>query len=75
MGHVEVHTGYWWWRNLNERDHLEDLGVGGKGKNVKMDVKDTGSEAADWINLAHGRNIWRAFVNTVMNLQGNLMTS
>jgi hypothetical protein len=41
VGYVEVHTEYWW-RNLKERDHLEDLGVGGKGKNVKMVVKDKG---------------------------------
>ena len=25
----EVHTGYWW-GNLRERNHLEDLGVDGK---------------------------------------------
>jgi hypothetical protein len=37
MRHVEAHTGYWW-RHLKEGDNLEDLGVGGKGKNVK----DTG---------------------------------
>jgi hypothetical protein len=35
--HEEVHTEYWW-RNLKERDHLEDLGVGGIGKNVKIVV-------------------------------------
>jgi hypothetical protein len=34
-GHVacmetgEVHTGFWW-RDLRERDHLEDLGVDGR---------------------------------------------
>jgi len=28
MGRVEVHTGFWW-RNLRERDHLEDSGVDG----------------------------------------------
>ena len=37
LGHVEMHTEYWW-RNLKERDRLEDLGVGGKGNNVTMDV-------------------------------------
>jgi len=25
-GKVEVHTGFWW-GNLKERDHLEDLGI------------------------------------------------
>jgi hypothetical protein len=36
----EVRAGYWW-RNLKERDHSKDLGVGVKGKNIKMDLKDT----------------------------------
>jgi hypothetical protein len=29
MGREEGHTGFWW-RNLRERDHLEDLGVDGR---------------------------------------------
>jgi hypothetical protein len=28
MGEEEVHTGFWW-RDLMEGDHLEDLGVDG----------------------------------------------
>jgi len=28
-GRGEVYTGFWW-RNLRERDHLEDLGVDGR---------------------------------------------
>ena len=29
MGRAEVYTGVWW-RNLKERDHLEDPGVDGR---------------------------------------------
>jgi len=29
MGREEVFTGFWW-GNLRERDHLEDLGVDGR---------------------------------------------
>jgi hypothetical protein len=29
MGRGEVYTGFWW-RNLRERDHLEDPGVVGR---------------------------------------------
>ena len=32
---VEKHTGFWW-RNLTERDKLEDLVV--EGDNIKMNV-------------------------------------
>ena len=28
-GRVEVYTGFWW-RNLRERDHMEDTGVDGR---------------------------------------------
>jgi hypothetical protein len=29
LGIEEVHTGFWW-GNLRERDHLEDLGINGR---------------------------------------------
>ena len=29
----------------------------------------------DWINLAPGRDRWRALVNAVMNLAGNFLTT
>jgi hypothetical protein len=37
--------------------------------NIKMDLRETGFEDVDWINLAQDRDRWQALVNTVMNLQ------
>jgi hypothetical protein len=37
--------------------------------NIKMDVGEIGIDVANWIRLAQDRVQWRAFVNTVMNLQ------
>jgi hypothetical protein len=33
--------------------------------NIKMDLKEIGWDGVDWIELAQGRNQWRALVNTV----------
>jgi hypothetical protein len=37
--------------------------------NIKMDLRETGFDGANWIRLAQDRVRWRAFVNTVMNLR------
>jgi hypothetical protein len=37
--------------------------------NIKMDLRETGIDEANWIRLAQDRVQWRAFVNTVMNLR------
>jgi hypothetical protein len=37
--------------------------------NIKMDLREIGINGANWIQLAQDRVQWRAFVNTVMNLQ------
>jgi hypothetical protein len=37
--------------------------------NIKMDLKETGWDGMDWIDLAQDRDKWRALVNTVMNLR------
>jgi hypothetical protein len=37
--------------------------------NIKMDIQDVGW-GMDWIELAQGRDRWRAVVNAVMNLRG-----
>jgi hypothetical protein len=37
--------------------------------NIKMDLREIGIDGASWIRLAQDTIQWRAFVNTVMNLQ------
>jgi hypothetical protein len=37
--------------------------------NIKMDLREIGIDAANWIRLAQDRVQWRAFVNTVMSLR------
>jgi transcription termination factor 2 len=37
--------------------------------NIKMDLKETGGDGMDWIDLAQDRDQWRVLVNMVMNLQ------
>jgi hypothetical protein len=36
--------------------------------NIKMDLRERGWERMDWIDLAQGRDQWRALVNTIMNI-------
>jgi hypothetical protein len=37
-------------------------------ENIIMNLGKIGWESVDWIHLAQGRDQWRVFVNTVMNL-------
>jgi hypothetical protein len=37
--------------------------------NIKMDLRETGWDGMDWIDLTQDRDQWRALVNTVMNLR------
>jgi hypothetical protein len=34
-----------------------------------MDLREIGFRDVDWIDLAQDRDMWRAVVNTVMNLR------
>ena len=35
--------------------------------NIKMDLQEVGKGCGDWMELAQGRDRWRALVSTVMN--------
>jgi hypothetical protein len=52
---------------IYSEDHLGDLDVDGR-MIYKMDIKETSSEAAKWIQLAQDVVHWRALVKTLMNL-------
>jgi hypothetical protein len=36
---------------------------------IKMGLREIGWDGVDWIDLAQDRDLWRALVNTVMNLR------
>jgi hypothetical protein len=48
-GTGEVHTGFWW-GNLRERDHLEDLSVEGRII-FEWTCKEQDWEGVDWIDI------------------------
>jgi hypothetical protein len=51
----KMDTGFWW-ENIKEGDHLEDLVIDGKII-LKGNIK-TGREGMDWIHLAQERDKW-----------------
>jgi hypothetical protein len=76
-GRRDVHTEFWW-GNLRERDHLEDLSIDER-INLKRIFKLQDGRV-EWILLAQDRNRWRALVNMVMNSrllqnEGNFLRS
>jgi hypothetical protein len=39
---------------------------------IKMNLRETGWDGMDWIDLAQDKDQWRALVNTIMNLRVSL---
>jgi hypothetical protein len=37
--------------------------------NVRIDLRETGWDGMDWIDLAQDRDQWMALMNTIMNLR------
>ena len=62
----EAYTVFWW-GNLRESDHLGDPGLDGRVI-LKWIFWEWNVVSADWIELDHDRDTWRALVNAVMNL-------
>jgi hypothetical protein len=66
VGEGKLLTGFWW-GDLKEGDHLEDLWVNGSIK-IKLIFKKWDG-GMNWIDLAYDRDKWRTLVNVVMNLR------
>jgi hypothetical protein len=76
MGKGEARSRFWW-GNLWEKDHLEDLGVGVRILRQISNKQDGGS-GMDY--LTQDRDTWRVLVNVMMILRvqynaGNFVTS
>jgi hypothetical protein len=61
-----MHTGVWW-GDLKEGDLLRDLGV--DGRIILKSIFKKRDGGMDWIELAQGKDRWRALVNAVMKLR------
>jgi len=66
MGERRGDIGFWW-RNLRERDQLEDTGVD-RTIILKCIFRNWDGDM-DWIDLGQKRDSWRALLNTVMNVR------
>jgi hypothetical protein len=55
-----------WWVNLKERDHWRDPRVDGR---IILRWIFSKCDVGVWIVLAQDRDMWRALVNAVMDLQ------
>ena len=61
-----MHTGFWW-RNLRERDHLEDTDI--YGRIIFKSIFRKWDGGMDWIDLFQSTDRGQAYVDAVMNLQ------
>jgi len=60
-----VYTAFWW-GNLREGDHMEELSVDGRII-LKWSFKHLDGVGTDWIGLAQDRDRCWVLVNAVMN--------
>jgi hypothetical protein len=55
--------------NFNTTSHIQGRPRRRWVDNIRVDLREIGSDGMDWIDLAQDRDQWRALVNTVMNLR------
>jgi hypothetical protein len=67
VARMRLHTKFWS-ENLKVRDHSEDIGLDGRII-LEWILWKSAWEGVDWIHVAQDRDLWRAVVNTVMNLR------
>jgi len=59
------------WTKLGKIEGKRSLGKPRRRRkdNIKMDLQELGYGGMNWIEMAQGRDRWRALVSTVMNLR------
>jgi hypothetical protein len=67
MGGRGMHIGFWW-ESQKERDQLGRHRCRWEG-NIKIDLREIGWRGMVQIYLAKYRDLWRALVNTVINIR------
>jgi len=69
-GRRDVHTEFWW-ENVRERDHLEELSI--DERIILKWIFKLQDGRVEWMDLAQDRNKWRALVNTMMSFVSHKM--
>ena len=65
-----MHTEFWW-ENVRERDHLEELSI--DERIILKWIFKLQDGRVEWMDLAQDRNKWRALVNTMMSFVSHKM--
>lgn len=77
-GEEKSGTDGFWWGNISEQDHLQDLSIDGRVATFRRNFEGIGYADVDWIDLAQNRDRRHAFVNTAVNIRvqmGNFLAN
>jgi hypothetical protein len=65
-GRIGMHNGYWW---ESQKERPQGRPKNRWVDNIKIDLRDIGWDATDWIDLAQDKERWKALVNAVKNFR------